>query len=156
MSIQQPAAQAGLPQRVGRQVLTVAIAVLTLLFAALLTWASLAPPRDTGLPTDNGPVNDLPANLTWLLLIGITIVAWRQIGVGVVTAVGCAVMVLVVALVEVDRYSTIGHSAIGTVQLLIYLIAFIQSGTFLVVGVATGIFGWHQRRKLRTARDAGS
>ena len=140
-----------LPRRVGRQVLTVTIAVITLLFAALLTWASLAPPRDTGLPTDTGPVNDLPANLTWLLLIGIAIVAWRQIAVGLVTAIGCAVMVVIVAFTEVARYSAAGQG--GAVHLLIYLIAFIQAGAFVAIGVATGIFGWHQRRMLRAARD---
>lgn len=142
-----------LGRRIGRQVLTVVLAVITLAFGAALTWASLASPRSDvpQLPDEVDPVNDLPANLTWLLLIGIAIVAWRQLGVGLVTAVACAGMVLLIAVQETSRYSDIGRGA--TTQLLIYLIAAIQAGSFLAVGIGTGVFGWHQRRQLRAARQ---
>jgi hypothetical protein len=144
-----------LARRVGRQVLTVVGALITLAAGVLLTWASLAPPRATELPRlagDGGPVNDLPADLTWLLLIGIAIVAWRQIGVGLVTALGCAAMVLVLTLIEADRMSQLGEPQMSV--WLIYLVALIQIASFLVVGVSVGLFGWHQRVKLRQAAEA--
>jgi hypothetical protein len=146
----------GLGRRVGRQVLTVVLALITLLCAAALAWASLALPRAdlVDLSENSAPVNDLPANLTWLLLIGIAIVAWRQVGVGVVTALGCAAMALIVAFTEIDRYAAAGQS--GTVHLLIYLIAFIQAGSFLAVAIATGLFGWRQRVKLHNAVRDGT
>lgn len=144
--------QPGLARRVGRQLLTLFLALITLAFGALLTWASLAPPRTTELPrlaSDAGPVNDLPANMTWLLLIGIAIVAWRQIGVGLVTALGCAAMVLVLTLIEGDRFHEMGQ--FGPSVWLIYVVAVIQAGSFLVVGLSAGLFGWRQRVKLHRA-----
>lgn len=147
--------QPRLALRVGRQLLTVFLALITLAFGVLLTWASLAPPRASELPRltgDSGPVNDLPADLTWLLLIGIAIVAWRQIGVGLITAVGCATMVLVLTLIEADRFSQMDQ--VGGPFWLIYLVALIQAGSFLAVGLSVGLFGWRQRVRLHRANEA--
>lgn len=152
MTRELPDAGPSLGRRIGRQILTVFIAVLTLAYGAAMTWASLASPREPAvpdLPGNGGVVNDVPANLTWLLLVGIAIVAWRQIVVGVLTAFGSAGLVMTIAYVEAQRYAAAGQT--GTVQLLIYLIAVIQAGSFIVVGVATGLFGWQQRAKLRAA-----
>lgn len=140
-------------RRVGRQLLTAVLAVITLGVAGLLGWATVATPLADELPElpdDPDLINDLPANLTWLLLIGVAVVAWRQLGIGIVTAVGCAAAVLLVAYVEVTRYAERGHA--GSPLFLIGLIAVIEAGSFLAVGVATGVFGWHQRAKLRAAR----
>ncbi|HEY9290536.1 MAG TPA: hypothetical protein VIP98_04570 [Microlunatus sp.] len=145
--------QAGLGRRIGRQLLTLMLAVLTLGVGAFLTWASLAAPRpELGeLSVDPDMLNDLPANLSWLLLIGIAVVSWRQIAVGVVTAIACAGMVLAVAYTEVGRYGAIGEA--GTTRFLIYLTVLIEAGAFVAVGIATGLFGWHQRSKLRSAES---
>jgi hypothetical protein len=155
MSSELPADRPGLGRRVGRQVLTVVVAVLTLAYGAAMTWASLASPREPAVPSmpgNGGMINDVPANLTWLMLVGIAIVAWRQIVIGLLTSLGAAALVLTIAFVETDRYAAAGQS--GTVHLLIYLIAAIQAGSFIIVGIATGLFGWQQRVKLRQAHSA--
>jgi hypothetical protein len=82
------------------------------------------------------------------LLIGIAVVAWRQVAIGTLTAIGCAALVMEIATVEASRYAAAGEN--GRTQLLIFVIAIVQTGAFIVVGVATGIFGWHQRRLRRT------
>lgn len=141
--------------RVGRQVRTVIFGLITLGIAALLAWATVATPLAEelpDLPDDPEMINDLPANLSWLLLVGVAIVAWRRLVVGIVTAVGCAVSVLVVCSIEVTRYAAGGHG--GSSLFLIVLIAVIEAGSFVAVGIATGVFGWHQRGKLRAARAA--
>ncbi|QGN34563.1 hypothetical protein [Microlunatus sp. Gsoil 973] len=53
-----------------------------------------------------------------------------------------------IATVEASRYAAAGEH--GRTQLLIFAIAIIQAVAFVVVGVATGVFGWHQRRLRRT------
>jgi hypothetical protein len=139
-------------RRIGRQLLTVVLAAITLGFGAVLTWASLAPPRQTGIPQPPGAshmINDLPADLTWLLLIGIAIVSWRQLLVGMITTAGCAAMVMGIAYVQASRYAGAGFG--DRTQLLIYVIAIIQAGSFVVVGIATGVFGQFQRSQLRRA-----
>ncbi|SDS73890.1 hypothetical protein [Microlunatus soli] len=137
-------------RRVGRQLLTVVLAVITLAIAALLAWATLATPLADelpDLPDEPDMINDLPANLTWLLLIGIAIVSWRQLGIGLVTAAGSAAAVLLVAYVEASRFAADGIG--GSALVLIFVIAVIEAGSFVAVGIATGVFGWHQRAKLR-------
>lgn len=103
-----------LGRRIGRQLLTVVLAVITLGAGGLLTWASLASPRETGIPDqvgEPGMINDLPADLTWLLLIGIAVVGWRQLLVGLITALGSAAMVMGIAFVEASRYAAAGQGA---------------------------------------------
>ncbi|QGN34562.1 hypothetical protein [Microlunatus sp. Gsoil 973] len=50
-----PGRQPTLGRRIGRQLLTVLLGLVTLGVGAALTWASLAPPRESGIPDEPRP-----------------------------------------------------------------------------------------------------